>query len=333
MSIVLLQLELALVELLSRTMTTELRPTAFRGDPDVDELHSFFLPERQFAGDTRWTFGTSLKSAYVNSFEFMNHAPQVQMWRDSADTVRAVSRISFGTGEWFHLAEPAFRRPEITTALIHQADAAFALLTSHESWATVRYQSKTDEIEHLRSNGYQPDAVTEVFMTRSLDQPIAQVDPPAGVQVLQLDTADPAIIRERGAAQIDAFTVGRQPTNAERAWISRSLPHQLGYCTAERGVNMVAVDSTGTVLAFADPFYDLGNRIGEFEPVGTRKEVQRTGLSKAVMTQALGEMRAAGMTQAVVRTGIDNLGAIAAYQSVGFEVTDRLVRLGKRRES
>ena len=43
-----------------------LQPTPFRGDRDVDALHDFFRPERQFAGDTRWSwqkFGAEIEAA------------------------------------------------------------------------------------------------------------------------------------------------------------------------------------------------------------------------------------------------------------------------------
>ena len=86
--------------------SSPLLSTPFRGDPDVAELHDFLQPERQFVGDTLWTFGTSLKSAYVNSFEFLNHAPVVQLWRDGQGRVQAVSRIMLGTAEWYYIAAP-----------------------------------------------------------------------------------------------------------------------------------------------------------------------------------------------------------------------------------
>jgi len=125
-------------------VTQTLKPTAFKGDDHAEDLLAFFQSARQFAGDIRWTFGTSLKSAYVNSFEFLNHAPVVQLWRDRDDVVQAVSRISFGTGEWFEQAAPAFRNCETAALMINQADAALELLTDRPQWRTVAYES-TDQ--------------------------------------------------------------------------------------------------------------------------------------------------------------------------------------------
>ena len=91
------------------------------------------------------------------------------------------------------------------------------------------------------------------------------------------------------------------------------------------------MDAAGLVLAFADSFIDRTNRIGELEPVGTRKSARRCGYGAAVATHALAEMQGLGMRQAVVRTGSDNAAAIATYEAVGFETTDRLIRFRTNR--
>ncbi len=311
-------------------MTPQLRATPFKGDPDVEDLHTFFLPDQQFDGDTLWSFGTSLESAYVNMFEFMNHAPVVQLWRDESETVQAVSRISLGTGEWFHLAKPAYRTEEVTEQILTQADSALALLTDRTSWQTVRYESKTDEIQHLERYGYRRSDIAEVYMTRPLGDHIERLPCPEGVGLRLLDPANPGMVHERAMAQIDAFSAA-EPTAAAAAWISRSLPHQLRYGGTGNNSSVVAIDDAGTILAFADPFFDRTNLIGEFEPVGTRKSAQRKGLSKIVLTRGLAEMHDNGMRLAVVRTDFDNHAAIAAYESVGFKITDHLIRFRKER--
>jgi len=308
-------------------MLDDLRPTAFTGEPDLEDLHSFFQSDIHVVDDTLWTFGTSLKSAYVNSFEFLHHAPVVQLWRDQAGNVGAVSRISLGTGEWFHLARPEHRTPEVTAALTGQADAAFELLTDRDDWQTVRYESKTTEITELEQAGYSRAGVAEVYMTMSLDAPIAEAPCPEGLRIGLLDRSDP---HERAMAQVDAFSDG-VPSAAQTAWISRSIVHQLSYGRPQHHASVIAFDRAGRVEAFADPFYDRTNRIGEFEPVGTRTSSQRQGLGKSVLTRGLQEMRDNSMTRAVVRTGIDNAAAIATYESVGFETTDLLIRFREPR--
>lgn len=309
-----------------------LRPTPFRGDPDVEELHAFFQPERQFAGDTRWSFGTSLKAAYVNSFEFLNQAPVVQLWRDDSGDVQAVSRLMLGDGKWFYLAAPEFRRPDVTLAILEQADAALELLTNSPSWTTVAHESDEEASSLLGSAGYEREGNAEVYMTRSLGGAVVSVPDPEGCTVRDLAVADSSEVFERGDAQTDAF-LEAQPRSEVESWMTRTLAHQLGYGRPRKQPHVVAIEPSGRVVAFADAFLDFENHIGEFEPVGTRQALQRRGLAKAVLSRGLERMREAGMQQAVVRTGFDNPAAIAAYQSVGFGVTDHLVTYQKARGS
>jgi ribosomal protein S18 acetylase RimI-like enzyme len=309
-----------------------LKPTAFRGDPDVGELHDFFRPERQFAGDTLWTFGTSLKSAYVNSFEFLNHAPVVQLWRDAQGVVQAVSQLMLGTAEWYYLAAPDYRREEVSIAIIEQADDALNMLSAHPSWRTVLYESDASGAKLLADRGYTPDGVDEVYMTQSLEGAVASAVDAPGYTVGILDPDNPAEIFERGDAQTDAFLAG-QPRNEVEAWMTRTIPRQLGYGRPKRPPSVIAKEAGGKVGAFADVFFDHQNKIGEFEPVGTRKGMQRRGLAKAVLTRGLELMVEAGMHRAVVRTGLDNPAAIGAYASVGFEITDHLLRYRKQRNA
>jgi len=308
-----------------------LRPTAFRGDLDVADLHAFLQPERQYAGDTLWTFGASLKSAYVNTFEFLNHAPVVQLWRDAQGQIQAVLRIELGPGEWFYQAAPDCREPAVATAIAAQADAALELLSDHDSWRTVAHQSDAASAGQLEESGYVADGGAQVYMTRSLGSEIRAVPDPAGCSIRVLDPENPKQVAERGDAQLDAF-LEDQPRDEVAAWIARTLPHQLSYGRPLRPPCVVAVDANGRVLAFADPYFDPANKIGEFEPVGTRKEMQRRGLAKAVVTRGLELMQRAGMQQAVVRTGVENAAAIAAYASVGFEVSDQLLYYRKKRQ-
>jgi len=313
-------------------MTDELRPTAFRGDEDVADLVDFFQPAQQFAGNVRWTFGTSLKSAFVNSFEFMNHAPAVILWRAKDDRIAAVSRLAFGTAEWFHQAAPVHRSAGVTATIIEHSDAAMALMTDSPSWRTVRYASDQSGIDQLVDMGYSVGDADEVFMTRSLEHLSTIAQPSAEVAVRLLDVTNNAEVDERAIAQVTAFSSGA-PSAQARAWIRRSLPHQLAYADPANNPHVIAIDGDGRILAFADTFLDRENGIGEFEPVGTRTDMQRTGLAKAVMGRALHDMASAALTQAVVRTGIDNAAAIAAYESMGFEITDRRISLRKQRPS
>jgi GNAT superfamily N-acetyltransferase len=65
-------------------------------------------------------------------------------------------------------------------------------------------------------------------------------------------------------------------------------------------------------------WFDSVNGVGLFEPVATYPDFQGKGLGKAVMTEGLRRMKAAGMTRAVVGFDPTNVAALALYTSMGF---------------
>jgi GNAT superfamily N-acetyltransferase len=67
-------------------------------------------------------------------------------------------------------------------------------------------------------------------------------------------------------------------------------------------------------IAWPDPV----SRVGNFEPVAAHPDLQRRGFASAVIRDGLRRLRDAGMERAIVRTVIDNHGAIALYRSLGF---------------
>ena len=68
-------------------------------------------------------------------------------------------------------------------------------------------------------------------------------------------------------------------------------------------------------------WFDPVNAVGLFEPVATHPDFQGRGLGKAVMTEGLRRMRAAGMRRAILGLDPNNLAARALYTSLGFEAS------------
>jgi mycothiol synthase len=65
-------------------------------------------------------------------------------------------------------------------------------------------------------------------------------------------------------------------------------------------------------------WFDAVNGVGLFEPVATHPDFQGKGLGKAVMTEGLRRMKAAGMQRAVLGFVPNNVAARALYTSMGF---------------
>jgi len=80
-------------------------------------------------------------------------------------------------------------------------------------------------------------------------------------------------------------------------------------------VRTPAGEGAACCIAWPDPV----SRVGNFEPVATHPSFRRQGFAAVVLRDGLRRLREAGMRRAVVRTPADNVAALAAYRSVGFE--------------
>jgi ribosomal protein S18 acetylase RimI-like enzyme len=81
---------------------------------------------------------------------------------------------------------------------------------------------------------------------------------------------------------------------------------------------IVVVASDGRFAAFTVTWLDEVNKVGYFEPVGVHSDFQRKGLGRAMMLHTLHEMKALGMTTAMVAHGIENPASTGLYNSLGF---------------
>lgn len=82
---------------------------------------------------------------------------------------------------------------------------------------------------------------------------------------------------------------------------------------------IVAVAPDGRVAAFTVIWFDGVNRVGLFEPVGTRPRYERLGLARALMVEGLRRMHLTGMRTAMVEHDVTNTAATALYRALGFE--------------
>ena len=76
-------------------------------------------------------------------------------------------------------------------------------------------------------------------------------------------------------------------------------------------------------------WFDPVNSVGLFEPVSTHPDFQGRGLGKAVMTEGLRRMKAAGMKRAIVGFDPTNVAALALYTSMGFAASAYFTFPGK----
>jgi ribosomal protein S18 acetylase RimI-like enzyme len=140
---------------------------------------------------------------------------------------------------------------------------------------------------------------------RELEEPPEQAPLPAG---FRCRTVTPADLAERIAIHQEVWAPSRV-TESSYANVMATWPYR-------GSLDCVVEAPDGRFAAYVLAWADDENRLGLFEPVGTREEFRRRGLGAAVCTYALRRLREEGIRQAVV--GCAEAPACALYESVGF---------------
>lgn len=291
----------------------------FHGDVDIRRLRDFICSEHQYAGDTRWHAGTSLKAMWLSLYEFTNVQAVVEYWTTKQNAIAGVILVS--PDQWRMQAGPD-HRDEISLALFtHRADRLCATLANTHEIKTQAYASATSQIQALENLGYCQREAAEVFMTCKLHHQRLKSTQPSNTVITQYNPADPAQRAVRALIQADAFSDG-QPSDDIIAWHLRNVDRMQMYSSGN--TDFLASTENGESVAFASVQIDHINKIAEIEPVGTRTSFQRQGIARNLLEHCLNYMEGFGINSVFIRTGMDNSSAIAAYESVGFEIQDHL---------
>ena len=135
--------------------------------------------------------------------------------------------------------------------------------------------------------------------------PPAQAPIPDG---FRLRTVEPSDLAERVAVHRDVWEPSRV-TESSYANVMAGWPYR-------SSLDCVVEAPDGRFAAYVLAWPDDENRVGLFEPVGTREEFRRRGLGAAVCTFALQRLYEEGLRQAVV--GCMTGEACGLYEAVGF---------------
>jgi ribosomal protein S18 acetylase RimI-like enzyme len=82
----------------------------------------------------------------------------------------------------------------------------------------------------------------------------------------------------------------------------------------------IVLECEGELVSYCTCWVDAANRIGYFEPVGTRPSHTGRGFGSAVIVEGLRRMREWGMTVASVGTASVNDAAASLYLNAGFHL-------------
>jgi predicted N-acetyltransferase YhbS len=209
----------------------------------------------------------------------------------------------------------------------HDADAGLFddLLTVIEEAARASVAAGDPPVS-LNTYGVDPSrSVEEGALAAALQRFGFQIDPePSGVMRRQLDhVSESAVLNgyRLGWVQTRDHVIGR--VEAHRAAFAPSDLTVRKYERLQRTwpyrptLDRVALTDEGVIVAFCTAWLDEENAAGLLEPVGTHPAHRRRGLARAVCTDALLALRAAGARTAQVGFGSDS--GYATYRSAGFE--------------
>ncbi len=176
--------------------------------------------------------------------------------------------------------------------------------------------------QHFAKRGFAPADTSFVHFSRNLAE-VSTVQLPVGYQIVS----------------VSSETVGVQRAQATYRAFANTMPwadywdryRRFIECAAHIGErDLVVVSPDGFGVSACCIWFDEINQVGLFEPVGTHPDFQRKGLGKALLTEALHRMKAAGLLTAIVSTNDKNVSGIGLYQSIGFEMDMQFTDLVKR---
>ena len=200
---------------------------------------------------------------------------------------------------------PGHRRRGIGTRLLN-----WTLTRAPAAELTIRTEALTPDADTIyRRHGFERRFV-EDRMARDL---AADVPAPPLPDDVETRAWTPATANAFFAAYRAAFADRPGfPDPASAEWIGGHDPAD-GFEPALSRVALAAGEPVGFVAVELDP------PSGWIEQMGVVPAWRRRGLGAALLAQALAGLRTDGMTQAVLHVNVDNPGAAALYERMGFE--------------
>jgi mycothiol synthase len=297
-------------------------PRPYRDERDLKAMEELLMAGRRANNGTYYVHIGDLKWwLYYPPLEgdFWDH---IYMWDDPAQAGRL---LGWGliSPDW--VGYDVFVQPELRSSL--QAEQMH-LWGEEQASLIARVKGKpiihvfwilADDLSmngHFRRFGYKRTQEF-VHLRRALDENVSP--PQAPSEFVVRGCMGEAELVARASSQYGAFNSSAQ---FER-YVER-FANFIRSPVYDPELDVVAVAPDGQIGAFCIVWTDPVNRVGLFEPVGTYPGFQRRGYGRAVMLEGLRRLQERGMKSAIVSTLDDNLPAIKLYESVGFQIVNRL---------
>ncbi len=292
-------------------------------DDDLPHLQAALARWTREAGDCGYCHAGELAHRIYENLRGRHPVGElVQLWEEGASIVGLAINLRFGQA-FDVFASPAQRGTEAELEMLRSAlETTFRYLreAGRQDTPVVTDVFDCDHIrrQFLAGLGFEEYRVWGLITERSLSGPIPQAGIPDGFMIRTATMDD---CEQLASARNDAFGTDWTP-ELYRDEVMRKPGYQ-----PEREIVVVA--PAGQIAAFTVIWFDELNRVGHFEPVGTRREFQRRGLARAMMLHALHVMKSRGMAMATVEHEASNLAALALYRGLGFR--KKYETLGYRR--
>ena len=293
----------------------------YQNETDFQKMRAFLIDARRVTGHYAgyWHIGAGLTwCTFLMSFRVDLRA-NIRLWEDDAGALLGFAIF----GDDFSLDMQV--RPDARWQGIEEEMFAWIETRWRESMddPTIPHERKRD----LFTGVLVDDAMRSAFLERHGfargDKPLLRF-----VRALVEPLPAPALPNGfvvRGIAGIHETT---NRASAHREAFHPSRVTDKGYARLmrmseyDRDLDVVTVAPDGVIAAYAMCWVDRANKVGEFEPVGTRPAFQRKGLARAALLEGMSRMKARGAETALVSTDGSNTSAIRLYESVGFEIVN-----------
>ncbi len=303
-------------------------PRKYHDLSDLERIHQLLIEGRRAAngtyyvhvGDLNWWLFYRYKEEalwdYLYVWDDPEHADRLLAW--------ALLDPLWNTFDVF--LQPCLKASLLAESIYAWAEAQAEQIARLQSKNAIRVfwidQQDAYLIERLESRGFAYNAET-VYLSCSLNAFLPAANPPAGFQLRSCDPATDAV--ERATASYGAFE-SSQP-------FDRYLERMVNFLHSpvfNDELNVVAAAADGRIASFCIGWVDPTNRVGLLEPVGTHPDFQRLGLGRTVMLETLHRLQERRMQQAMVVAENDNLPAIKLYESIGFQITSKLLEFQRK---
>jgi mycothiol synthase len=241
----------------------------------------------------------------------------VGLWVDAGGRLVAwaVMQTPFWSIDYAYTPEAGPGAPDLILAWADQrAREALDTPYGHPVWFSTVFKDQLDRQRDLEHAGFASQADvgenswSKVLLLRPGGDPVEAAPLPPGFSIRSL----------AGEAEVEAYTELHQHAfeskNMTAPWRARTLRHH----DYRRDFDLVVVTPDGRLAAFCVGWLAEGR--GQIEPMGVHADFRKLGLGRAILSENLRRLQAAGAKCLYVETDSYRDAAFNLYEAVGFRV-------------